>query len=809
MSRFLAASLAAFAILTGAIPALAATTGLVRGTVIVNDKPTSGVHVTLRGEGSLFERTTDASGAYVFSQVPFGSYTLTASYTGVPDKSVSVDVASDQVLTVNMALGTLKTIASASVTSHAGVTGTPVSVNNVTRSQIAVLPANTSLDKLVETVPGIVKFSYNEPVAHGFHGVSYEIDGAPLPLATSSNFAEILDPKNIDSLEISTGAMPAEYGGGRQGAVVNIISNRASDLSIPYQGYLTFGGGNFGQALTSFDNAFKTGKTEIFFNANAQATNRGLDSPTADSLHDNNSQADQFLRTITTFNDRQSLAFDFSNQLAQFQIPINVNPANPTDPQFSVPGTDDVQREYDRYASLNFTSASKDGNGIFQFIPWVRYTRIAYDGDLGNDVLGLTNIGPCGNLNPVPSFCTNPNSPAYQSVTGLRQDRVANYVGLRSSYFRASAHHAVKVGVDASREIFKASQTFACYDPSCSTITGSYPLPPPATISLNTTSQDQAGTLVGLYAEDKWTPSSRLSFSYGLRYDHSTGYVGGDQISPRVGVNYAIDAKNVVHAYYGRFYAAPQLEDVREACVVLQGCPTTPVYDLKPETDAYSEVGIAHSFSPRFTGYLNQWNRNVSNVLDTTQLLNTPLFAVYNNAIGRAHGTELRLQETLPNTDSWFVSGTWSQSLAAGISGSTFLFPPGSSGGTTAQLIAQLQPEDHSQAVAVNGAFTHRFGTGKSYYATLQGEYGTGYPVSFQGLVNGQPVAFSGTLPTHLTADFSIGREAGRNGDRSVGFDLNVQNLFDDRYIIKIANGFNTTQYAQGTSVLFRVTAPM
>jgi hypothetical protein len=81
--------------------------------------------------------------------------------------------------------------------------------------------------------------------------------------------------------------------------------------------------------------------------------------------------------------------------------------------------------------------------------------------------------------------------------------------------------------------------------------------------------------------------------------------------------------------------------------------------------------------------------------------------------------------------------------------------------------------------------------------------------VNFEGFVDGQPVGFSGTLPTHLTADFSIGRDPGRNGDKSVGFDLDVQNLFNDRYIIKIANGFNTTQYSQGASILFRMTAPL
>src|SRR5689334_9312728 len=101
-----------------AIPAAAATTGLVRGNVIVNNAPRAGVHLTLKGEQTLFNADTDAAGNYVFSQVPFGHYTLTAHSNGVADKSLGVDVSSDSVLTANFALGDLKIIANTSVTSH-------------------------------------------------------------------------------------------------------------------------------------------------------------------------------------------------------------------------------------------------------------------------------------------------------------------------------------------------------------------------------------------------------------------------------------------------------------------------------------------------------------------------------------------------------------------------------------------------------------------------------------------------------------------------------------------------------------------
>jgi outer membrane receptor for monomeric catechols len=180
-------------------------------------------------------------------------------------------------------------------------------------------------------------------------------------------------------------------------------------------------------------------------------------------------------------------------------------------------------------------------------------------------------------------------------------------------------------------------------------------------------------------------------------------------------------------------------------------------------------------------------------VLDTTQLLNTPLFAVFNNARGRVEGFEARLQGR-NGFDSWFASGTYSVAEAAGVSGSTFLFSPDDVSNNT------FQPEDHDQTWEANGAYTHRFGNGRQWFATLQGEYGTGYPVDFEAGVD--------RLPAHLTFDLALGKEPGTNGDRSLGFSLNVDNLLNHQYIIKIANGFNTTQIASGRSVLLRLTAP-
>ncbi len=505
MRHFVAASFAAI-LLGTALPALADTTGIVRGTATLAGQPLPSLSVTLKGEGSTLTAPTDAAGRFAFPRVPFGHYSVSA-HTGLNDATVQVDVETNSVVTISLELRPLKEIGRTQNSYIRGAGSSPISVNSLSGSQIAALPNNRSLDTLIETIPGIVRFSYNEPVAHGFHGLTYELDGVPLPLGTTSNFSEVIDPRTIDSLEVFTGAFPAEFGGSRQGAVVNIISHRATDLDVPEDGRFTLGGGTYADAEGSLSEALRLGtSTKLFLSVNEERNSRGIDSPTFDPIHDASNQANQFLRTITNLSSRDSLAFDFSNNYAGFQIPINTDPNNPQDPVVVPPGTDDVQREYDRFFNLSFTHNTADGTGYFQVTPWYRYDRIVYAGDLPNDLMGFVNNGP-----------GNPPTP----LDGLQQDRHSQFTGLRLTQFRTYGANSVKAGIDGSIENFAGTSLIQYQDPTI-----------PNQIDTFTDNAAQRGTQVGAYVEDKWTPTRYFSVFGGLRYDSSNGYVYGRPVEP-------------------------------------------------------------------------------------------------------------------------------------------------------------------------------------------------------------------------------------------------------------------------------------
>ncbi len=302
----------------------------------------------------------------------------------------------------------------------------------------------------------------------------------------------------------------------------------------------------------------------------------------------------------------------------------------------------------------------------------------------------------------------------------------------------------------------------------------------------------QKGSATAAYVEDVWSLSRAVAVKPGLRYDRSTGYASGSQLSPRFEIDATVAPQTVAHAYIGRLYAAPGLEDTRREAVVTQTSSTAnPVYNLQPERDTYLELGLAHDFGNGRRAYVNAFDRTVVNVLDTTNLLNTPLFAVYNSAIGVTRGIEGRYVQSSVRTDAG-VSFTYSRSLAGGVSGGTFLFAPPDVTDLT------LQPEDHDETYVGDAFLTRRFGPARATYATLESQYGSGFPVAF---LNGT----AGRLPAHFELNAAFGRAASTG---HLGFELSVDNLTNNRYPIKVENGFNTTQWDAPRRIVLRVIAP-
>jgi hypothetical protein len=164
---------------------------------------------------------------------------------------------------------------------------------------------------------------------------------------------------------------------------------------------------------------------------------------------------------------------------------------------------------------------------------------------------------------------------------------------------------------------------------------------------------------------------------------------------------------------------------------------------------------------------------------------------VYNSAIGTTRGIEGRYVQSSRTTDVGF-SFTYSLSLAGGVSGGTFLFPPPDVSNLT------LEPEDHDETYTSDLHVTQHFSPDLKSYVTVESQYGSGFPVAF---LNGT----GGRLPAHFEENVAIGRAPVHN---HVGYEFTVDNLLDHRYLIKVDNGFNTTQWDPPRRAEFRVLIP-
>jgi len=701
----------------------------------------------VNGQGTKQQATTDAEGRYIFPRLVFDTYTVTATASGLGSQNGVATVTSGTAVTLNFHLSKKKL---ATVTTVARV-GHPVSVAVLTPTFIQTLPSNFKLAHITQTVPGVVPFSYDEPVARGFHGISYEIDGVPIPATTSSSFAEVLDPRNIGSLEIYTGSFPAEFGGSRMGGVVNILTKRPASNG----GDIVLTGGNYASGATQVSDLFGGESLKGYVSLNFLRTDRGLDTPTPNPpVHDAASSSNEFLRLAYNPDPRDSWAIHFANQFSTFQIPINTSASSTS---FAPPGTDDNQYEYNRYANIIFNRLSADDQGYLEIAPWYNRTQVKFLNDPANDL-------------------------ASASAASAFQDRLGTYYGLTTAWFRSDPKDNFKTGLTYYTEDFSSVFNIQFINSAMM-------------LQRFDDNVTQTGTNFGIYAEDKRILSPVFTTNVGLRYDRSTGFTSGNQVSPR----FELDAltrnpKDTVHFYYGRLYAAPALEDTRRSAVVVSGGAGVPVYDLKPETDSIYEFGFAHQMTPLARWYVNAWARTVANVLDTTQIGSTPIFTVFNSTTGQAQGVELSISgQQMANGDSYYLSYGLSQSLASGISGGTFLFSPAALQGANGFAL-----EDHDQSNTLNAGYTFRFGADRSMFASLQTVYGSGFPVLFE---NGP-----GRLPAHWELNASYGRFASRG---RLGYQIQATNLTNNQYLIKLNNGFNTTQYARGLQITGQITAPI
>ena len=238
------------------------TTGGLQGTV---KDPTGAVvpraHVVVTGTALVGSKevTTDSSGYYRFSNLPPGSYTLTATAEGfdtLKREKLELEVGHLPTINLTLSIGSVKTIVEVNTEGPQIDTTSTTTLTNIPQEELKNTPHGISFQSVIQYAP----MARNEPLAGmsvngsgsggnggsmpgssgNGQGFGYSIGGAAD--SESSYLVEGQDTENISGgyskanvpidfiqeVEMKTSGVGAEYGGAL-GGVVNVIMKKGSN----------------------------------------------------------------------------------------------------------------------------------------------------------------------------------------------------------------------------------------------------------------------------------------------------------------------------------------------------------------------------------------------------------------------------------------------------------------------------------------------------------------------------------------------------------------------------------------------------
>jgi hypothetical protein len=326
------------AFFASAAEAQTGTSGTVNGTVT---DPSGGVvvnaTVTIHNPVSQYERstTTDAGGAFSFSNIPFNPYHLAVKVQGFAPFAQDVDVRSGVPITLKVAL--VLTGSSTTVTVEGGsdlIENDPTAHTDIDKAIMDRLPlesASSSLSSLVTLAsPGIAADSNGLYHGLGDHAEnSISMDGQPMTDQHSKVFSNQLPVDAVQNLTVIDGAPPAEYGD--KTSVVIVATTRSGQGVTTPHGGLTGSYGTFGSSSLGFDLAYGGQKWGNFISANGLNSGRFLDPPEFVVMHDKGNEENVFDRVDYQLSAADSIHLNFGYSRSWFQTP------NSYDAQYASP----------------------------------------------------------------------------------------------------------------------------------------------------------------------------------------------------------------------------------------------------------------------------------------------------------------------------------------------------------------------------------------------------------------------------------------------------------------------------------------
>jgi hypothetical protein len=292
--------------------------------------PGAKVEISYPVSGYHRETTTGNGGDYRFTNVPFNSYHLVVTAKSFSPYTTDADVRSGVPVSVDVPLipGSSSTTIDVRAEGKDLLEVEPGPHTDIDRGLFDKIPnesPSSSVSALVTAAsPGVAADSNGL-----FHGLgehadsSFSIDGQPVTDQVSKVFSNQIPVDSIQSLEVLSGAPPAEYGD-KTSLVIKVTTRSGLGETKP-TGSVTASYGSFGTATGGFNLAYGNQKAGNFISASGLNTSRFLDPPEFQVIHAKGNEQNIFDRADFQISDNDNLHLNAAYTRSWFQNPNSLD----------------------------------------------------------------------------------------------------------------------------------------------------------------------------------------------------------------------------------------------------------------------------------------------------------------------------------------------------------------------------------------------------------------------------------------------------------------------------------------------------
>ena len=567
--------------------------GTVRGTVTdATGAVIPGATVHLINEVSGLDRivSSDATGQFVFANIPFNPYRVSVSANGFAPLSQSFEIRSVVGTNLNLVLQVAAADSTVTVEASGDLVETDSTFHtDVDRELFTKVPMeseSSGLSSLVtETTPGVAADSNGL-----FHGLgdhasnSFSVDGQSITDQQSKVFSNQIPADSIQSIEVISGAPPAEYGG--KTSLVIVATTRSGQGVTKPTGSVSSSYGSFGSATAGFDLAWGGKKWGNFIEADGLNSGRFLDPPEFVVFHDKGNEQNVFDRVDYNFTAVDSIHLDLNYSRSWFQTPNSYDSLNVQNVLY--PNSSGIGGGASASPDIGSVGNADQHSKIGTINVSPTYTRI-----IGNNtVFNLGAFVRRDDYNYYPSG--NPLAdlgPSNLQTSSIAQNRTLTNAAVHSDVTYVKGIHNIKAGAQYGQTFLRENDSLGVVYPTyafsapCVDVNGNpvagYSNPSQCPVGANPSylpvlapyDLTRGGSLysydghtdvkeLGLFIEDQIKVRNWL-FNLGLREDVYNGLTDANQTQPRVGIAYNIKpTTTVLRVSYARTLETPFNENL-------------------------------------------------------------------------------------------------------------------------------------------------------------------------------------------------------------------------------------------------------